>query len=144
MLDVSGGTINSSISNSLLNFRASNGFNQNFLGISSYLLADNYNGLVQNYDSAIIFDGAMGSYGLCIVPQNNTGADVGIRMTADGKIGVNKSSPTSALDVSGVIRASKYFHATNSASLASESLLQGCYIGWNNSATVGETNFINW
>jgi hypothetical protein len=64
-------------------------------------------------------------------------------MTADGKIGVNKASPTSALDVSGVIRASKYFHATNSASLASESLLQGCYIGWNNSATTGETNFIN-
>jgi hypothetical protein len=143
LLDVSGGTINSNISNSSLNFRASNGFNQNFLGISSYLLSNDYNGLVQTSDSAIIFDGAMGSYGLCICPQNNSSAvDIGIRMTADGKIGVNKASPTVEMDVSGVIRASRYFHTMGSGSLATQSLSQGCYLSWNNSATTGETNFI--
>jgi hypothetical protein len=110
------------------------------LGISSYLNADSYNGLVQQTDAGIIYNNS----GLCICPQNSsTATDVGIRMDSSGKIGVNRATPTVELDVNGAILAQKYLRVNTTASLAAQSLSQGSYFTWNNSNGTGETCLIN-
>ena len=144
LLDVSGGTVHSTTNNSLLNFRGSNQINTNFVGLTSYLNSNSYNGIVQQDDSALIYNGGLGTYGFCICPQNNSDViDVGIRMTSTGKVGINKASPDNELDVNGSIRAQTYLAINGFNNLISQSLVQGSYFTWNNSGGTGETNLIN-
>lgn len=77
--------------------------------ISTYVSLDAslYNPIVLDQDKAIIFtEGTVGTGNLVIAPHSASTS--GIRITSSGNVGIKKSSPSTALDVSGTVTATAF------------------------------------
>jgi hypothetical protein len=101
-----------------------------YIDLHNSLTTGSYNPIVTNNDKAIIFSaGAVGTGNFVIAPWSSS--IHGIRITDTGRVGINKSAPTSVLDVNGTIT------GTTLAGSLQHTLTRGSYLtgnSYNNSA----------
>jgi hypothetical protein len=100
-LEVKGGSVDDSIPE--LRISGSSG------NISTYvsLCAGFYNPIALNNDKGIIFtEGTVDTGNLVIAPHSTSIG--GIRINSSGNVGIKKSSPTTALDVNGIVTATGF------------------------------------
>ena len=84
--------------------------NNDFLKLLANTGSGSYNPLTLAGDKCFMFgkqDGSADSSGLCIIPWTSAGAH-GMRITYDGKVGINKNNPSTSLDVNGTITATNF------------------------------------
>ena len=122
-LTISGNVNTTNITTTLDNNRSGVGacFSAKKMAIATNILGPNYNLITQTGDTVIAYDTSLNT-GFCIAPWGTpTGGSVynGIRMDYNGNVGINKSSPTYTLDVSGSIAASGIARITNTTASTS-------------------------